>query len=102
MDKEFSYNEQDNDWAFDIKENPIHISQAKSGRGYYCMGCGKEMLAAKGLKNKHYFRHYAKDIDYSKNECIHSSREYREKLAYFYFMRVKQIKVPAVYKYPHK
>jgi len=97
------YDEQDNDWANDIKEEPIHISQAKSGaNGYYCMGCNKEMQAVKGSKRIHYFRHHAKDIEHNQIECVHSSREYREKLAYFYFMRVKKIKVPAVYKYPPK
>ena len=101
----YKYNEQDNDWAFDIKENPIHISQAESGaKGYYCMGCNKEMQAVKRKNTMHqsYFRHHTTDVDHSKEECVHSSREYREKLAYFYFMRVKQIKVPALYKYPPK
>lgn len=101
--KENIYNELDNDWAFDIKEEPIHISRAESGaKGYYCMGCHKEMQAAKGLKNKHYFRHHVKDVNRSNVECVNASKEYREKLAYFYFMRVKQIKLPTVYKYPPK
>lgn len=97
--------EPENDWANDVKDNPIHISQAESGlKGYYCMGCGKAMQAVKMKNPKHqsYFRHHIKDIDTSKIECVHASKEYREKLAYFYFMRVKQIKVPAVYKYPPK
>jgi hypothetical protein len=97
------YNEQDNDWAKDVQDNAIHISQAKSGaQGYYCMGCDKEMVAAKGLKKKHYFRHHAIDVDTSKVECVHASRIYREKLAYFYFQRTKTIIVPDVYKYPPK
>ena len=97
--------EPDNDWANDIKDNPIHISQAISGaKGYYCMGCNKEMQAVKMKNPKHqsYFRHHIKDIDSSKIECVHASKEYRERLAYFYFIRTKQIKVPAVYKYPPK
>lgn len=95
--------EQDNDWANDVQDCPIHISQAKSGaQGYYCMGCDKEMVAAKGLKKKHYFRHHAIDVDISKVECVHASRVYREKLAYFYFQRTKTIIVPDVYKYPPK
>lgn len=97
--------EQDNDWAKNLEENPIHISQAESGaKGYYCMGCGKEMQAVK-RKIAHYqsyFRHHVKDVDTSKVECVNSSRVYREKLAYNYFMRVKMITVPAVYKYPPK
>ena len=98
--------EPDNDWANDVKENPIHISQAISGaKGYYCMGCGKEMEAVKKVKNpkhKSYFRHRAENIDKTERKCVHASKEYREKLAYLYFMRVKEIKVPAVYKYPPK
>ncbi len=97
--------EPENDWANDVKDNPIHISQAISGaKGYYCMGCFKEMQAVKKVNQNHksYFRHHIKDFDTSKIECVHASKEYREKLAYFYFMRVKQIKVPAVYKYPPK
>lgn len=100
-----SYSEQDNDWAKNIEGNPIHISLAESGaKGYYCMGCGKEMQAVKRIKNnyKSYFRHHVKDVDNSKVECVHASRVYREKLAFFYFMRAKQIIVPAVYKYPPK
>lgn len=84
------YSEEDNDWAKDLTGTIIHISQAKSGaNGYDCLGCGKEMLAAKGLIKKHYFRHVVKDVDNSKVECVHASRMYREKLAFFYFMRTK-------------
>lgn len=100
-----SKKEEDNDWAFDRKGDPIHISLAESGaKGYFCMGCNKEMLAAKmkNINHKSYFRHCAKDINHSKQECVQISRNYREKLAYFYFMRTKEIKVPAVYKYPSK
>lgn len=93
--------EQDNDWAKNLEGDYVHISKAQSGaNGYHCLGCDKEMLAAKGLIKKHYFRHVVKDADNSKKECVNSSREYREKLAYFYFMRVKKINLPAVYKYP--
>ena len=104
MNSNYSTNtEQDNDWAKNLEGDYVHISQAQSGaQGYYCLGCGKEMLAAKGIIKKHHFRHAVKDADNSKKECVNSSREYREKLAYFYFMRVKKITVPAVYKYPPK
>lgn len=103
--KELKYNEQDNDWAKNVEGNPIHISQAKSGaQGYYCMGCDKDMQAVKrkNLNYKSYFRHHVKDADVSKVECVHASRVYREKLAYFYFQRTKKITVPDVYKYPPK
>jgi len=99
----YKLKEPDNDWANDVKDNPIHISQAESGlKGYYCMGCTKPMQAVKMKNPKHqsYFRHHIKDLDTNKIECVHASKEYREKLAYNYFMRVKQIKVPAVYKFP--
>jgi len=103
--KTLKYNEQDNDWAKDVQDNAIHISQAKSGaQGYYCMGCDKEMQAVQrqNLKYKSYFRHHVKDVETTKVECVHASRVYREKLAYFYFQRTKTITVPAVYKYPPK
>jgi hypothetical protein len=99
------YNAQDNDWAKDVQDSAIHISQATSGaQGYYCMGCDKEMQAVKriNLNYKSYFRHHVKDVDTSKVECVHASRVYREKLAYFYFQRTKKITVPDVYKYPPK
>lgn len=71
------YNEQDNDWAFNIKEEPIHISQAESGaKGYFCMGCDKDMVATKGLVNKHYFRHLAKNVTKNATECVFASRIY--------------------------
>lgn len=101
MLKKFIYNEQDNDWAKNIAGEHLHISQAESGaNNYFCLGCDKEMLAAKGNIKKHYFRHVVKDVDNPKVECVHASRVYREKLAYFYFQRTKTITVPAVYKYP--
>lgn len=103
--KTLKYNEQDNDWAKNIEDEPIHISQAKSGaKGYYCLGCDKEMQAVKrkNIHYKSYFRHHVKDVDTSKVECVHASRVYREKLAFFYFQRTKKITVPDVYKYPPK
>lgn len=105
MEKTTKYNEQDNDWAKDIKDDPIHINVAESGaKGYYCMGCTKEMQAVKFKNPKHqsYFRHHVKNLDKNKVECIYSSREYREKIAFNYFLRTKTIKVPTVYKYPSK
>ena len=101
--KSIKYSEKDNDWAKNVEGNEIHISQAKSGAmGYYCMGCDKEMQAVKRKNNKYksYFRHHTKDVDTSKIECVHASKEYREKLAYFYFLRTKKITVLDVYKYP--
>lgn len=103
MSANSQYTEQDNDWAKDIQGNALHISQAKSGaQGYYCLGCDKEMQAVKGIKKKHYYRHHVVNVDTSKVECVHASRVYREKLAFNYFLRTKQINVPAVYKFPPK
>jgi hypothetical protein len=105
LNRESKYSEQDNDWANDVKGNPIHINTAESGaKGYYCMGCTKEMQAVKFKHPQHqsYFRHHVKDIDKSKVECVYSSKEYREKLAFNYFLRTKTIKVPSLYKYPPK
>ena len=71
-------NEYQNDWAKDIKSNYIHISEAESGlKGYYCLGCDKELIAAKGDRQAHHFRHYAKNIDKEKIECVVASRNYR-------------------------
>ena len=97
--------EKDNDWAKNVEDEYIHISNAKSGAmGYYCLGCDKEMQAVKRKVNnyKSYFRHHATGVDTSKIECVHASRVYREKLAFFYFLRTKKITVPAVLKYPPK
>ena len=91
-----------NDWAYN--ENftyHIHISEAKSGlNGYYCLGCKKEMQAAKGLKRIHYFRHHAKNVDKDNTECVVASRNYRELIARDILQRLKQLKVPDVYKFP--
>jgi len=96
----------DNDWAKTIKQEDIHIDDAKSGKkGYYCIGCNKEMVAViqrKDLKRRSYFRHWAKDVKPGEVECVFSSKEYRERLAEQIIHRLKRIKVPAVYKLPPK
>jgi hypothetical protein len=97
--------ETQNDWAKDITGNPQHISDADSGlKGYYCMGCDKEMQAVK-FKNpafQSYFRHHAHNVNKGDVECVFSSRVYRERLAEQILRRLKELKVPAVYKYPPK
>lgn len=92
------------DWAFtDDFIKHIHISEAKSGlNGYYCLGCKKEMLAAKGQLREHYFRHHAKDVDKNNTECVVANRKYRELIARDILQRLKRLKVPAIYKYPPK
>ncbi|SHI77589.1 hypothetical protein SAMN04488096_104208 [Mesonia phycicola] len=94
-------NEYQNDWAKDTKGEYIHISNAQRGlEGYYCLGCDKEMIAAKGDLQAHHFRHYAKNIDKNKTECVVASRNYRERIAKDILHRLKELTVPAVYKYP--
>ena len=94
-----------NDWAKDIKGDAIHIDNASSGlQGYYCLGCDKEMQAVffKNPKYSSYFRHHASNVDKDKAECVVASKVYRERLAEQILHRLKQLKVPAVYKYPPK
>ena len=95
--------ETQNDWAKDITGEPLHISNAISGlKGYYCMGCQKEMQAVK-FKNtayQSYFRHHAHNIDKDNVECVFSSKVYRERLAEQILRRLKELKLPEVYKYP--
>lgn len=103
--KDSNQTEYQNDWALDIKNNPIHIDHAESGaKGYYCMGCEKEMQAVKFKNSKHqsYFRHHATNIDKEKTECVVASKKYRERIAEQILHRLKEIKVPALYKYPPK
>lgn len=97
--------ENQNDWAKNIKDDPIHIDNAKSGaKGYYCLGCNKEMQAVKFKNPKHqsYFRHHAYNIDKNNVECVFSSKVYRERLAEQILHRLKELKLPEVYKYPPK
>jgi len=70
--------------------------------GQYHWNLQMQAVKRQNLKYKSYYRHHGKDVDRSKVECVHASRVYREKLAYFYFQRTKTISVPAVYKYPPK
>jgi len=105
MNKE-NYNEEFNDWAKDIKGQYIHIDNAESGaKGYYCLGCGKEMQGVKSkMPNRQsYFRHHVRNVDNNAKECVRSNREYRERLAEQILHRLKELKVPPVYKYsPNK
>jgi hypothetical protein len=97
--------ETQNDWAKDITGEPIHISKADSGlKGYYCMGCDKDMQAVK-FKNPNfqsYFRHHSLNVDKDNVECVFSSRVYRERLAEQILRRLKELKLPEIYKYPPK
>lgn len=98
--------ETDTDWARTFKQEYVHIDSAESGRNnYFCLGCGKEVIAHKQIKNPHwqsYFRHYAKDVNRDLTECVVASKQYRERLAEQILHRLKKLKVPAVLKSPPK
>lgn len=92
--------ENENTFAFDVQNVPKHISEVQSGKhGYFCMGCGKEMIAKKGSVLKHHFAHDAKDVK-NVTKCYYSDESYRHKLAKEILQLAKQVKVPALYKYP--
>lgn len=87
--------------AMNISGNALHISEVKSGRGgYFCCGCGNELVAHKGEFMKHHFKHLATNISRNIRKCIHSSNEYRERIAKSILNRLKYVKVPKLYKYP--
>lgn len=92
-----------NRYANNVQSTPIYIDDAESGRkGYYCMGCTREMEAVKTkiVDRASYFRHYVKKNS-PKNRCTYSDKTYRHKLAKENLLTNKRIKVPAVYKYSH-
>lgn len=90
-----------NRYANNVQSTTIYIDDAESGRkGYYCMGCTREMEAVKTkiVDRASYFRHYVKKNS-PKNRCTYSDKTYRHKLAKENLLTNKRIKVPAVYKY---
>ncbi len=90
-----------NRYANNVESIPIYIDDAESGlRGYFCMGCNREMEAVKTkiLGRASYFRHYVTKKD-PKDKCTFSDKIYRHKLAKENLLINKRIKVPAVYKY---
>lgn len=104
-EKENKNDDYQNDWAKNIKGEYIHILHSKSGLlGYYCLGCDKEMQAVKfkNPKFQSYFRHHAHNIDKDKTECVFASKVYRERLAEQILHLLKEIKAPALFKYPPK
>lgn len=96
--------EANNDWAKNVKGEHLFIDNAQSGRkGYFCIGCDKQMEAVIRKKNpnyRSYFRHVPVDIEKDDTPCTFSNRQYRETLATDILQRIKAIKVPNVYKYP--
>lgn len=98
----FSSNEQ-NEYAKNVKGEPIYILDAESGRkGYWCIGCEAEMEAVRRKKNllhKSYFRHIAKDVKKGEIPCTFSNQDFRHNLAIDILQGTKRIKVPNLYKY---
>ena len=92
-----------NEYAKNVKGEPIYILEAESGRkGYWCMGCDAEMEAVIQKKNtfhKSYFRHIAKDVKKGEIPCTFSNQDFRHNLAIDILQRTKRIKVPNLYKY---
>lgn len=89
-----------NIYAKDIKGNPVHAGEVARGRkGYYCLGCDKEMEARKGEVRAPYFAHISGAAQTEK-KCTYSDETYRHKLAKEILQRTKTIKVPNLYKYP--
>ncbi|SET99281.1 competence protein CoiA family protein [Hymenobacter actinosclerus] len=94
-----SYSHENNVYAYDIKQCVKHISEVASGRkGYYCMGCGRQMQAKKGFQRRNHFAHDATDVE-NRGKCTFSDETHRHKLAKEALQRLKQIRVPSLYKY---
>lgn len=94
-----------NNWAKNVKEERVYIGNATSGRrGYYCLGCDKEMDAVlfKNPNYQSYFRHVPFDVKKGEKSCPFRDREYRELIATEILHRLKRIKVPEILKYPPK
>ena len=101
-DKNNIEDKEQNVFAKKVDDSIIHISDAESGRnGYFCLGCSGIMQAKKGKVMVHHFSHEPKDVTRI-GKCTYSDETYRHKLAKDVLQRIKQIKVPAVYKYPPK
>jgi len=89
-----------NVYAKNIKGEEKHISEVESGRkGYYCLGCDAQVDARKGEKISHYFAHAPVDVKIER-KCTYSDETYRHKLAKEILQRIKEIRVPPLYKFP--
>lgn len=98
----YNNEEINNVYAFNVKNEEIHISDAQSGRkGYYCLGCKREMQAVISIivGRISYFRHDAQSVK-GQPKCTYSDETYRHKLAKEILLSLKKIKVPPVYKFP--
>lgn len=94
--------EKNNVYASNLKNEPIHISEAESGRkGYYCLGCKKEMQAmkSKSFNRISFFRHDPKAVR-GLPKCNYSDETFTHWYAKEVLFNSKRVKVPALYKYP--
>ncbi|RZK70287.1 MAG: hypothetical protein EOO85_21255 [Pedobacter sp.] len=90
-----------NIYALTVKDEEIYIEGAASGKkGYFCLGCKREMQAVKSqiIGRQSYFRH---DVEANKNQgkCTYSDETYRHKLGKEQLQLTKRIKVPPIYKF---
>lgn len=91
---------ENNTFAKNVKGEPVHISEITSGRkGYFCLGCEAQMEARKGHIRQHHFAHIPKEVG-EVRKCSYSDETYRHKLAKNILLKLKAVKVPALYKYP--
>ena len=94
----------DNVYALNLQDEEVYVGNVESGRkGYFCMGCKREMQAVKPKTDRirPYFRHDVKALIDGK-KCTFSDETHRHKLAKEILQINKSIKVPAVYKFPPK
>lgn len=90
-----------NAYAKNLKGNEVYIGDVERGRkGYYCIGCGEKLEARKGERISPYFAHVPKDVSLGERKCTYSDESYRHKLAKEILQRIKQVKVPPLYKFP--
>lgn len=97
-----SIEENQNAYALNLLGETVFIAECKSGRkGYFCLGCGREMQAVKSSKGIFfpYFRHDS-NASKGKPKCTYRDETYRHRLAKEILMIEKSIKVPRVFKFP--
>ncbi|WP_156108966.1 competence protein CoiA family protein [Hymenobacter sp. APR13] len=87
------------DRALDANGLEISIALAQSGaNGYFCIGCGRELVAHIGLVNQPHFKHHPR-YSVQDNRCTYSTETHRHQLAKSILQRLARVKVPSVYQY---
>lgn len=98
---DYQKSKEQNQYAKNSAGIDVFIHDAESGqRGYWCLGCGEELIAVKysDINHKSFFRHQARNIEFER-KCSFSNESYRHTLAMDILQRTKRIKVPNIYKY---